>query len=102
MGNPGNPNFFASGNLHSVDTNVAAAQALLSAALGDIPGGVNLFNTHYPGYSLVTLTNPNIQDQIDMKPPGAIPAPPALLLAAVGLLALGGRSRWTRNTPSAL
>jgi hypothetical protein len=98
--NPGNPNFFASGNLHSVDANVANAQALLGTALGNIPGGVSLFNTNYPGYSLVTLTNPNIQDQIDMKPqPGAVPAPPAILLAAVGLLALGGRSRWNRNAP---
>lgn len=43
------------------------------------------------------------QDQIMVvpNPPKAIPAPPAVMLAGIGVLALFGRSRWTRRTPTA-
>lgn len=43
------------------------------------------------------------QDQIMVvpNPPKGVPAPPAVMLAGIGVLALFGRARWTRRTPAA-
>ncbi len=43
------------------------------------------------------------QDQILVVPNSTkpVPAPPAVMLAGIGMLALLGRSRWTRRTPAA-
>jgi len=93
------------GTLRSTSSVAAGAQALLTATLNNISGGIANFNTNYAGYSLVALTSNYSQDQIYLKPNpkpvGAIPAPPAIVLAGLGLLALGGRSRWNRRTPAA-
>jgi hypothetical protein len=98
-------NFFTTGSLKSSDTNVSNAQALLHTTLNDISGGINNFNSTYAGYELVALSSPNSQDQLLLMPTPpkspAVPAPPAALLAGIGLLALGGRARWTRRTPNA-
>lgn len=68
--------------------------------------GSNAFAQNLGGYELVALLAPAItdptkaqdmvQDQIILRPKG-VPAPPAVLLAGIGALALLGRARWTRR-----
>ena len=43
----------------------------------------------------------NVQDQITFRPKGAVPAPPGLLLGAIGFLGLLGRARWNRRRATA-
>lgn len=67
-------------------------------------GDRSYFASKFGGQELVALIAPaiggkapaSIQDQILMRP-AAVPAPPALLLAGVGLVALVGRSRLRRK-----
>ncbi len=51
----------------------------------------------------VLVSSNGNQDQIMVvpNPPKGVPAPPAVMLAGIGVLALFGRSRWTRRTPTA-
>jgi hypothetical protein len=106
IANPTNSNFFATGNFKSWDPSAAAAQTLLHTALNNVDAGITNFDTNYAGYELVALSSPYSQDQLFLEkvqpkfPPG-VPAPPAVVLAGIGLLAMGGRSRWYRRTPNA-
>lgn len=83
----------------------ATAQAMLNSL-----NGSNAFAQNLGGYELVALlaparTDPTkpqdmVQDQLILRPKG-VPAPPAALLAGVGVLALIGRSRLIRRAPTA-
>jgi hypothetical protein len=75
--------------------------------LSGLSGGLANFNAS--GYELVALVAPagpdakpqdQVQDHVTIRPRGA-PAPPGLLLAGVGALALLGRARWNRRAPGA-
>lgn len=91
-------NFIGSG-LGTVST---IAQDWLNSLNGDL----SMFNSRFAGQELVVLSAPagskapdNIQDQLTLRP---IPAPPGVLLAGMGFLALlGGRVRWARRRPLA-
>ncbi|HEY1188705.1 MAG TPA: hypothetical protein VGE74_13710 [Gemmata sp.] len=95
-------NFLATG-LGSYTT---TAQSML-----DSLNGSNAFATNLGGYELVALLAPattdptkaqdQVQDQITLRPK-AVPAPPALLLAGIGGLALLGRARLTRRPTAAV
>jgi len=91
---------FQANNLGAVST---TAQSYLNALNGD----TSMFNSRFSGSQLVELLAPaggnksqdNIQDQITLVPkaPG-VPAPPGVLLAGMGFIALlGGRTRWLRR-----
>jgi hypothetical protein len=99
IANP-NANFFTTGTLKSSDSTAASAQTLLHTTLNNISAGISNFNSTYSGYELVALSSPNSQDQLTLipTPTASVPAPPAVLLACIGMLALGGRARWTRRT----
>ena len=72
--------------------------------LGD---GLTKFNAS--GYELVALVAPaegaktqdQVQDHLTLRPKGAAPAPPAAMLAGIGVLVLLGRARWTRRPTAA-
>lgn len=93
----GSGNFQASG-LGSYTT---TAQDMLSSLNGSVS-----FSDRFGDSELVALlapatTDPNksqdqIQDQITIRPK-PVPAPPALMLAGVGVLGLLGRARWNRR-----
>lgn len=84
------------------------SQTLLDAIamLQGLSGGKEAFDRS--GYELVALVAPagdgktedKVQDQIAVRPKG-VPAPPALLLAGFGMVALLGRARWTRRSNAA-
>jgi len=85
---------------------LADAQALLSQALYDTAHGVNAFDQYLNGYKLYVLDSADKQDQVMIVPPppnkgGTVPAPPAALLAAFSLFALGGRAAWFRRAKQA-
>jgi hypothetical protein len=74
------------------------------AMLGNLTGGLANYNAS--GYEVVALISPSgakgadnesFQDHITVQPK-AVPAPPAFMLAGVGVLALLGRARWNRKT----
>lgn len=96
---PGAPNLL--GGKFAIDPasqTLAPAQTLLNG----LSGGLGAFNSS--GYELVALLSPvpggkdslNLQDHITVRPK-AVPAPPAVLLAGIGVLALFGRARLTRR-----
>jgi hypothetical protein len=70
--------------------------------LSSLAGGPTSFNRE-----IVVLHAPDAsgkfdwQDQITTRPPSAVPAPPAAVLAGIGLVGLIGRSRWLRRKPAA-
>jgi len=100
------PGDLSSGNFQytgSDATKLSNANALVSQALFDAAHGVDAFGANLGGFSLFVLDSGTNQDQIVLIPPppnkgGTVPAPPAALLAAFGLFALGGRSAWFRRT----
>ena len=68
------------------------AQALLNSL------GTPYQNHDLNGYHLeAVLSKSENQNQITVVPTGAVPAPPAIMLAGIGVLALFGRTRWTRR-----
>jgi hypothetical protein len=77
--------------------NTTTAQSMLDSLNGD----TSRFNTRFAGYQLVALLAPAaggkeqnmVQDQLILSP---IPAPPGLMLAGIGMLALLGRARRRR------
>ena len=99
-------NVFSGGNLTSTDTNANAAQNMLTYTLSTtgMNAGLAAFNTGaFANKQLVALTCSGAQDQIwlENKPSiTTVPAPPAILLAGFGLMALAGRGRWNRQTPN--
>lgn len=77
----------------------AAAQAMLN----NLAGGLETFqNSGYELDALVAPAGPGgktqdpVQDQLVLRPK-SVPAPPAVLLAGIGVLALVGRARLTRR-----
>lgn len=79
--------------------NVKFSNSLAQSFLNDIQNNAYYTNGSLAGNRLVALTNGSIQDQltVDPNPPGnPVPAPPAVLLAGLGALALFGRARFTR------
>lgn len=95
--NLGAGNFQAGG----LGTYTTTAQNMLNSL-----NGSNAFATNFGGYELVALLAPattdptkaqdQVQDQLILRPK-AVPAPPAVLLAGIGALALLGRARLTRR-----
>lgn len=89
-------------------TTNSTAQTMLDGTTGaGLATGLAAFNAG--GYELVALIAPagpgaktqdQVQDQLYVRPNG-VPAPPAALLAGVGVLALVGRSRLGRRAPTA-
>lgn len=80
---------------------VNQAQGWLNALNGSVS-----FDSVFPGQELVALYAPvegagkdqPWQDQITKRPRAAVPAPPGVVLAGMGFLALlGGRLRWRRS-----
>ena len=98
-------NFKAPGLVGPQGDYTATAQAMLNSL-----NGSNAFAQNFGGYELVALlapakTDPTkpqdmVQDQIILRPKG-VPAPPAVLLAGVGVLALIGRARLGRRAATA-
>lgn len=96
-------------NLSNGDFAYNVSSATLTDAntmLSGLGGGLDKFNAS--GYELVALVAPagveskpqdQVQDQVTIRPRG-VPAPPGLLLAGVGVLALFGRARWNRRAPA--
>lgn len=106
------PSTVSSGNFQyngSSTTIRNLANNLLTQALADTANGINAFAQYLSGYSLYLLTSSTRQDQLMLVPPcvpppppppnNPIPAPPAAFLAALGILALGGRAAWLKRTP---
>ncbi len=91
-------NFQASG----LGTYTTTAQNMLNS----LNGNTSLFASRFS--SMTALLAPAtgaksqdfVQDQLIVQP-GAIPTPPAVLLAGIGVFALIGRARLSRRTPTA-
>lgn len=85
----------------SVGTPYTTAQTWLNS----LNGNTSSFSTRFAGQELVALVAPapgakqqdQVQDQIAIRPTGAVPAPPGVVLAAIGLVGLIGRRRLTRK-----
>jgi hypothetical protein len=101
---PNANNFFTSGNFQVGNCSAEQeAQVMLNNVLNNINAGISDFSKDLPGETLVALTNPTYQDQLWLEPTPkvvpSVPAPPGILLAGFGLVALFGRARWNRRTP---
>lgn len=91
---------FSSGKVQASSSSTEQAAANLLANLGQTK--VNEMS----GYELAALVSTNsqypAQGQIMViptpPPPHGVPAPPAVMLAGIGVLALLGRARWNRRT----
>ncbi|MBN9119194.1 MAG: hypothetical protein J0I06_08540 [Planctomycetes bacterium] len=91
-----------SGNFSSTSSAAARADQMLAG----LAGGLTAYNNG--GYEVVALVAPSLdplkstpgQDQIAVRPKG-VPAPPGVMLAGIGVLALLGRARWTRRPQAA-
>ena len=92
-----------SGNFSSTSSAATRADQMLNG----LSGGLAAYNAG--SYEVVALVAPAPntlkptpgQDQIITRPKGVVPAPPGLLLAGIGALALLGRARWTRRPTTA-
>lgn len=102
--NSGNANSLSNGNFRAHGLSATAtAQAMLANITGTNPGAFNT-NSYLQGQELVALIAPapgsnkpqDYQDQLALRPK-PIPAPPALLLASIGIFGLMGRMRWLRR-----
>lgn len=90
------------GNFQAPDlgTYTTTAQNMLNS----LNGNTSFFNNKFGGSELVALLAPAegaktqdfVQDQLILRPKG-VPAPPAVVLAGIGALALFGRARWSRR-----
>ena len=92
------------------DARVQTAQSWLGGITGDTSAFTN--NPYFSGKTLVALVAPAPSSDAPKKTPGQdqlaivpdttpVPAPPAVVLAGIGMLALGGRGRWFRKAPKA-
>jgi hypothetical protein len=101
---PNATNYFSTGNFQvGTCTAEQEAQTMLNNVLNNINQGITDFGENLPGETLVALTNPTYQDQLWLQPTpkvSAVPAPPGILLAGFGLVALFGRARWNCRTPA--
>jgi hypothetical protein len=96
----------ATGNFQAANLGVYSTTA--QSMLNSLNGNTSSFTTRFAGDELVALVTPapgaktqdEVQDQIILRPK-TVPAPPAVMLAGIGVLALLGRARWTRRTPTA-
>jgi Thioester domain len=100
-----NTNWFGSGSFQSSDSAAAGAWLMLNDILNNpngISAGQTNFANNFPGMGISVLTSGGAQDQIILDPPGVVgvPAPPGVLFAGFGLIALVGRGRWVRRTPN--
>jgi hypothetical protein len=76
-----------------IQANNPLAQSMLNGTLASS-------NNDLADATLVALVDPGYQAQIMVVPntPSSVPAPPALMLAGIGALALVGRARWLKRT----
>ena len=89
----------------SVSPTIGTPYTTAQTWLNSLTGNTSSFNTRFAGQELVALVAPapgakqqdQVQDQITMRPKGVVPAPPAVVLAAIGVVGLIGRSRLTRK-----
>lgn len=86
-------NRMGTGIFQSTASAAATANSMLNTTLSNVAGGIANFYSKFPNFELVALVHPTAQDQLWLRP---VPAPPAVLLAGIGLAALAGRSRWLR------
>ncbi|MBX9581744.1 MAG: hypothetical protein K2P78_07120 [Gemmataceae bacterium] len=102
--NAANANSLGTGNFQGTGLSASsAAQTMLNNVTGTNPGAFNT-NQYLQGQELVALIAPvpgspkpqDFQDQLALRPK-AVPAPPAILLAGLGLVGLVGRARWNRR-----
>jgi hypothetical protein len=127
--NPSANNFFSGGNFQvttsmsytdpttklkttnsgnsNLATELSTAQTWLNNTLGNISGGLANYNTNFSsvGMQVVALSDGlgGTQDQMGIVPVpkvNGVPAPPGVVLAGFGLIALLGRGRWNRQTPT--
>lgn len=73
----------------------ATAQAWLGTLSGDTTQFTN--NPAYSGFEVVGLKSVDYQDQIVLRDPPTVPAPPALLLGLLGVAAVAGRTWLSRR-----
>jgi hypothetical protein len=102
---PNATNFFTTGNFTAQSCSAESqAQTMLNNVLNNINQGITDFDQNLPGTTVVALTNPGYQDQLWLQPTPkvspAVPAPPGILLAGFGFVALVGRARWNRRRPA--
>jgi hypothetical protein len=95
LANPGS-DWLGTATFRSGSSAAGAATSMLNNTLANIPAGLSQFNTRLAGYELVALVSQSGQDQLWLRPSSVIPAPPAILLAGLGLLVVGGRASWRK------
>jgi hypothetical protein len=104
---PGNLNL-ATGHVWQQGVNLTdktTPGGLAQSWLNGLSGVSNsAFDTAFPNSKLVWLTNPTYQDQLVLVPktPNGVPAPPGVVLAAVGVVALAGRRLVRRPATAAV
>jgi hypothetical protein len=94
-----------SGGTFSVSPAIGSIYTTAQNMLNSLAGGPTAFNREIVVLHAPDATGKNDwQDQITTRPPGgsAVPAPPAVVLAGIGLVGLIGRSRWLRRKPAAV
>jgi hypothetical protein len=102
-----NPNyqFFGNGSFEASGSQAALAQSWLDSVLAAAEAGAQGSATVLPGLTLEALVSQcGYQDQLALIPTPkvqTVPAPPGLVLAGFGMVALIGRARLRRNAPAA-
>jgi len=106
----GNPNGLTSGGRFSVSASNFPEAGTAQGWLNSLTGDPSSFNAHFPNMELVALVAPADPDEAKLATPTqdqltlrtkVVPAPPGLMLAGFGLVALVGRARWLRKRPTA-